>query len=159
MALYEAYNCKHMIDLAPSPLKLAYKVVASGGTYVGLCATTFMANHLDTQLNADLMNGIVDKNEKYLYDPRFSTESPGKDDNATADTPDAEHAEGADTAHAKAKAKGKAKAKAKAKAGGTDSAEGASGEVEPSTGGVGALDLDKLLSEARQNVTSTEQET
>ena len=83
MALYKAYNCKHMIDLAPSPLKLAYKVVASGGTYVGLCATTFMANHLEAQLHDDLMKGIVDKTEKHLYDPRFSTESPGKADNET----------------------------------------------------------------------------
>ena len=50
---------------------------------VGLCATTFMANHLEAQMHDDLMKGIVDKTEKHLYDPRFSTESPGKADNET----------------------------------------------------------------------------
>ena len=94
------------------------------------------------------------------------SESPGKADNETADTADAEHAEGAeqaDTANVKDTAKGNRKPKgrkAKAKAeptGGADSA-GEGGEVEPNAGGAGALDLDKLLSEARQNLTNTEQE-
>ena len=79
---------------------------------------------------------------------------------AEDDTPGTEQDETANTAHAKAKAKGKAKAKAKAKAGPTGGADsaGEGGEVEPNAGGAGALDLDKLLSEARQNIKNSEQE-
>ena len=75
LALIKAHNIKHVIDLSPSPLKLAYKVLALGGSYVGLCATSEQAEYLKKQLFADLIQGVVNKDEKLLYDNRFSAEA------------------------------------------------------------------------------------
>ena len=70
--LIEAFNVKHIIDLFPTPCPLAYKVLASGGSYVGLTATPMMQNHIKKQLYNDLILGHVNPKEQFLYDARFS---------------------------------------------------------------------------------------
>ena len=77
LALMKAFNIKHVIDLCPTPLNLAYRVLASGGTYVALCASVEMKTYLSRRLHSDLMQGIVDENEPLLYDPRFKLQASG----------------------------------------------------------------------------------
>ena len=77
LALITASNIKHVIDLCPTPLNLAYRILASGGTYVALCASAEMKTYLSRKLHSDLMQGIVDENEPLLYDPRFNLQASG----------------------------------------------------------------------------------
>ena len=70
----KAYNVKHVIDLSPSPLGLAFEVVKEGGSYVAVCATKIQADYLKDQLQSKLVKGIVDKNYPLLYDARFAPE-------------------------------------------------------------------------------------
>ena len=50
LAVMKAYNVKHVRDLAPTPLNLAFKVVSMGASYVALCASQKMADYLKNQL-------------------------------------------------------------------------------------------------------------
>ena len=72
--IVESHNVKHVVDLFPTPCPLAYKVLASGGSYVGLTATPMMQNHIKHQLYNDLILGHVNPQERFLYDARFSRE-------------------------------------------------------------------------------------
>ena len=68
----KAYNVKHVIDLSPTPLGLAFEVVKEGGSYVAVCATKIQADYLKDQLQRKLVKGIVDKDYPSLYDARFA---------------------------------------------------------------------------------------
>lgn len=72
MSYVKAFNIKHVIDLSPTPLPLAYEVVAWGGSYVALCATPQQADYLQHALFEKLIQGIVNPEQTLLYDPRFS---------------------------------------------------------------------------------------
>ena len=69
--IMEGFSGKHIIDLTPTPLPLAYEVIRRGGSYVALCATEKMQEYLKSQLKALLLKGIRDPTEKLLFDPRF----------------------------------------------------------------------------------------
>lgn len=71
LELMEAYQCKHLVDLWPSP-NLAKHVVAMGGSYVGLCSTPAMHTQLRNALFNELISAIVNPAEKLLYDKRFA---------------------------------------------------------------------------------------
>ena len=70
--LHEAYNVKHVIDLAPSPHNLAFETLRRGGSYVGVCSTPAMAAWLKEKLFKRLVRALVDKNEIILHDSRFT---------------------------------------------------------------------------------------
>ena len=72
---YKAYNVKHVIDLTPTPLGLAFEILALGGSYVGVCASDMQAARLKDQLFNKLILGIVDESQPLLYDARFSKEA------------------------------------------------------------------------------------
>ena len=67
----ETYNIKHVIDLAPTPLRLPFTALQLGCTYVGVTATPMMQTELKTRLYNDLIVAMVTPSEKYLYDPRY----------------------------------------------------------------------------------------
>ncbi len=73
--LTEGFNVKHVIDISPTPLPLAYQIIKKGGSYVAVCATEVMNSYLKEQLFNQLIKGVVDPDEKLLYDPRFSAEA------------------------------------------------------------------------------------
>ena len=73
--LMSAYEIKHVIDMWPTPMNLAKKVVAMGGSYVGVCSTPEMKKFLYTRCFNDVLIAKVTPTERLLYDPRFTTES------------------------------------------------------------------------------------
>ena len=70
--LNEAYNVKHVIDLAPSPHNLAFETLRRGGSYVGVCSTPIQAAYLKDKLFKRLVKALVDKDETILHDSRFT---------------------------------------------------------------------------------------
>ncbi len=77
MALVKGYRVKHVVDLTPGPLNLGYDVIKSGGSYVAVCATAAQLTYLKDALYKKLMDGVVDPNERLLYDARFSKDDAG----------------------------------------------------------------------------------
>jgi hypothetical protein len=72
----QGFGITHIIDLAPTPLNLAFKLAELGCSYVALCASEQMRMHLKQEACTALKAGIIDKNQKYLYDPRFADLGP-----------------------------------------------------------------------------------
>ena len=72
----QGFGITHIIDLTPTPLDLAFKLAALGCSYVALCASEQMRDHLKQEAFTALKAGIIDKNQKYLYDPRFAELGP-----------------------------------------------------------------------------------
>ena len=75
MDIMIAHGVKHVIDLFPTPMGLAFQVIANGGSYVALCASPDMQFRLKKELFDQLIMGLVDPNCKLLYDARFSKEA------------------------------------------------------------------------------------
>ena len=66
-----SHGVKHVIDLFPTPMGLAFHVVAQGGSYVAVCATPEMQHRLKNDLFEKLMMGLVDPNNKKTYNLRM----------------------------------------------------------------------------------------
>jgi hypothetical protein len=67
----KAHGVKHIIDLAPTPLDLAFQLGRLGCSYVAVCATPVMKQFLRNQAFRQIKAAITDENEPYLYDSRF----------------------------------------------------------------------------------------
>jgi hypothetical protein len=67
----EGFNVKHVIDLTPTPLNLAFQLAQLGVSYVALCATEVMKDFLTKQTFNTVRRAICDENEPILFDPRF----------------------------------------------------------------------------------------
>ena len=63
--IFTSYGVKHVIDMCPTPLPLAYKSVSMGGSYVALCSSTLMAHTLKKNLFNALILGVVNPAENY----------------------------------------------------------------------------------------------
>jgi hypothetical protein len=73
--IIKAYNVKHVIEVFPSTSDIAYQVMKRGGSYVGACYSPIMAEYLRKATSDRVIRGVVDPNEKFLYDARFSKEA------------------------------------------------------------------------------------
>ena len=73
--IFTSFGFKHVIDMCPTPLPLAYKIVSMGGSYVALCSSTLIVQTLKKNLFNDLILGVVNPAEALLYDSRFSKEA------------------------------------------------------------------------------------
>ena len=72
----QGFGITHIIDLTPTPLDLAFQLAALGCSYVAVCATDKIREHLKQEAFTALKAGIIDKDQKYLYDPRFAELGP-----------------------------------------------------------------------------------
>ncbi len=73
--LTKAFGVKHVIDLSPTPMPLAFDIISRGGSYVGLTASPLMNYKLKTRLFKQVILGIVNPKERLLYDSRFSADA------------------------------------------------------------------------------------
>ena len=81
----EAYNIKHVIDLAPTPLRLPITVLKLGCTYVGVTATPMMQTELKTQTKSRrTTQRKTGDNQTGSADPHNT----GEGDNQTGSTDD-----------------------------------------------------------------------
>ena len=67
-----AFRVKHVVDLSPTPLSLAYDLAVIGTSYVAMCASASMVEYLTKQARMSLAKGICDPKCKLLYDSRFA---------------------------------------------------------------------------------------
>ena len=68
----DAYNVCHVIDLCPTPLCLGAQLASRGCSYVAVCATLMMKEYLQGANRAKIKAGILDPEQRILYDPRFA---------------------------------------------------------------------------------------
>lgn len=73
----QAYGCKHIVDLTPTPLDLAFQMVRTGGSYCAVVYSPLMNTVLRKQLFDKVIRGMVDPKERLLYDPRFKAQAAG----------------------------------------------------------------------------------
>ena len=66
----QAYNVKHVLDITPSPMELAPKLIERGISYLGVCGTEFQKSYLQKQMRNSISKGLVDPNNR-LFDARF----------------------------------------------------------------------------------------
>jgi hypothetical protein len=71
----QAYSCKHIVDLTPTPMDLAFQMVRTGGSYCAVVYSPLMNTVLRKQLFDKVIRGMVDPKERLLYDPRFKAQA------------------------------------------------------------------------------------
>ena len=71
--LMTAYEVKHLVDMWPTPMNLAKRVISMGGSYVGVCHTPEMKQFLFTRAFNDILVAKVTPTERLLYDARFTS--------------------------------------------------------------------------------------
>ena len=66
----KGFHVKHVIDLMPTPLGLAYELMNIGCSYVAVCGTQRQVDFLEQQLMGQIVKGLMDPNSG-LYDRRL----------------------------------------------------------------------------------------
>jgi hypothetical protein len=91
--LIEGFGCRHVIDMSPTPLPLAQKLVEMGCSYFALCGTEMARELLQDQLHSGLVKALKNSTNP-LYDKRYvKSNAPGNATGSAAKTGDAPETE------------------------------------------------------------------
>ena len=118
-ALYEEmvydFYIKHAIDLTPIDALLAFYMLVTHGSYVGICYSEEHADLMDSRLKFLVKEAMGTAGHK-LFNASFAKALGGDSEHKTDDNGDNVNEDNMTRVKSKNKAKGKAKGKAKAKA-------------------------------------------